>query len=191
MKTLTVLTLLLLSASAASAQRVPAGMTGTFRFASQDAHNARLVFRVIAFNRSKHRISYGKRLDSPVVEVDGRMALGVDYSLPRREIQSVEFYFEGKRVSVPKSLYSDCFEPNFRQASFAFKVGDEGRSLLVFMAGSDGAGGYLVIWVLRKDGRHSRFSTPCPDCNYTGCLTFFVDQFARRPETMGAGWQVL
>ena len=180
MKILTALTLLLLSVMTVSAQRAPAGKVGTFRFAEErGGHKARLVFRTGAFNRSKHRITYGKRLDLSVLEVDGRMALGVDGNVPRTEIRSIEFSFEGKSIAVPKRLYADCFEPNFGKDYFAVKAGDDGNSLLVFMAGSDGAGGYQVIWVLRKDGRHSRFSTPCSDCDYTGFMTFFVDRFAR------------
>jgi hypothetical protein len=180
MKRFTILTLLLLSAAPAFAQRAPAGKVGTFRFAEEKGgHKVRLVFRTGPFDRSKHRITHGKRLDLTVLEVDGRMAFGVDDRIPHTEIRSVAFYFDGKRVVVPKSLYADCFEPSFGKEYFAIKAGDDGGSLLVFMAGGDAAGGYQVIWVLRKDGRHSRFSTPCSDCDYTGFMTFFMDQFAR------------
>jgi hypothetical protein len=180
MKRFTVLILLLLSASPALAQRAPAGQVGTFRFAEvKGGHKARLVFRTAPFDRSEHRITHGKRLDLTVLEVDGRMALGVDDRIPHTEINSVDFYFDGRRVAVPKRLYADCFEPSFGKEYFAIKAGDDGGSLLVFMAGGDAAGGYQVIWVLRKDGRHSRFSTPCSDCDYRGFMSFFVDQFAR------------
>jgi hypothetical protein len=180
MKTLTALLLLLISAAGADAQRAPAGEVGTFRFAAESGgHKARLLFKTAAFKRPMHRITHGKRLDLPVLEVDGRMALGVDDRVPRTEIRAVEFYFDGRRIPVPRKLYADCFEPNFGKDYFAVKAGDDGSSLLVFMAGGDGAGGYQVIWVLRKDGRHSRFSTPCSDCDYTGFMTFFIDQFAR------------
>jgi hypothetical protein len=180
MKTISVLTLFLLSVVSASAQHAPAGKIGTFRFSEEKSgYRARLVFRTGAFDRTKHRITHGKRADSTVLEVDGRMALGVDDDAPRTEIRAVEFYFRGKKVAVPKRLYADCFEPSFGKSYFAIKAGDDGESLLVFMAGGDAAGGYQVIWVLRKDGRHSRFSTPCSDCDYTGFMTFFIDQFAR------------
>jgi len=180
MKVLAILTLLLLSAMSASAQHGLAGKARTFRFVQESgAHKARLAFRTGAFNRSKHRITHSKRLDLMVLAVDGRIALGVDGNVPRTGIRSVEFTFDGKKVSVSRSLYADCFEPNFGKSYFAIKAGDDGGSLLVFMAGGDAAGGYQVIWVLRKDGRHSRFSTACSDCDYTGFMSFFEDQFAR------------
>jgi hypothetical protein len=175
------LALLLLAAGAASAQRAPAGKVGTFRFAKDvGGHKARLVFKTAEFDRSRHRITYGKRLDLKVLEVDGRMALGVDGNVPRTEIRSVEFYFDGRRVAVPRRLYADCFEPSFGQDYFAVKAGDDGGSLLVFMAGSDAAGSYQVVWVLRGDGHHSRFSSPCSDCDYNGFLLFAIDPFALR-----------
>ncbi len=168
------------AASAAYAQRAPAGRAGTFRFEDRrEGHVSRLVFRTGAFVPSRHRITRGKRLDLSVTEVDGRMALGTDGNTPRTEIRSVEFYFDGRRVAVPRRLYSDCFEPSFGADYFAVKNGDDGASVLVFMAGGDAAGGYQVVWVLRKDGRHSRFSTPCSDCDYKGFMPFFIDQFAR------------
>jgi hypothetical protein len=153
---------------------------GVFRFSEKAGkHTAELMFRTGAFEPSKHTITYGKRLDLTILEVDGRTALGVDGNVPRVEIQSVAFYFDGKKVAVPRRLYADLYEPTLEKDSFATKIGDEGSSLLVFMAGGDAAGGYQVIWVLRKDGVHSRFSSPCSDCNYSGFLGFFIDQFAR------------
>jgi len=34
------------------------------------------------------------------------------------------------------------------------------------MSGGDAAGHYEVIWVLRRDGRHTRFSGACGDCGF-------------------------
>ncbi|HYX72205.1 MAG TPA: hypothetical protein VE732_05500 [Nitrososphaera sp.] len=177
MNKILLLTILLLIQASVYAQ---SKKISTFQFTEKRGnHTALLVFRTGAFERSKHKITYGKQLDLTVLEVDGRMALGVDGNIPRVEIQSLDFYFDGKKIVVPKRLYSDLYEPNLEKGNFAIKLGDDGNSLLAFMAGSDAAGGYQVIWVLRKDGRHSRFSTPCSDCDYRGFLSFFVDQFAR------------
>lgn len=167
-------------AAGAYAQRPPAGRSGAFRFSDKrEGHTSRLVFRTGAFDASRHRITRGKRLDLTVLEVDGRMAFGVDDTIPRTEIKSLEFHFDGRRVAVPRRLYADCFDPNFGGDYFAVKNGDDGASVLVFMAGSDAAGSYQVFWVLRKDGRHSRFTNPCSDCDYSDLMLFFRDPFAR------------
>ena len=171
--------LILACAACAYAQRAPAGKLGTFRFEDRrEGHTSRLVFRTGAFEPSKHRITFGKPSDPLYLKVDGRGAFGVDGNTPRTEIKSFEFYFDGRRVAVPRRLYSDCFNPSFGKDYFAVKNGDDGASLLVFMAGSDAAGSYQVLWVLRKDGRHSRFTNPCSDCGYQDLMLFFKDQFA-------------
>lgn len=149
----------------------------TFEFVkTEGSHTAKVVFKVKPFAHSKHKLTYSKQLDITVLKVDGRMALGVDGNAPKIEIQSLHFYFDGKKVFIPRRLYSDCFEPNFDSDYFQLKIGDDGKSLLAFMAGSDGAGSYQVYWVLRKDGKHSRFSKACSDCNYTDFIKGFFDK---------------
>src|ERR1051325_7632972 len=120
MKKLFTLAFILFCAAAAQAQRAPAGAKGAFRVGDKrEGHTSRLVLRVGAFDATRHRITHGKRLDLPVLEVDGRMALGVDDFNPSAEIKSFEFYFDGRRVAVPRRLYSDCFNPNFGKDYFA------------------------------------------------------------------------
>jgi hypothetical protein len=58
------------------------------------------------------------------------------------------------------------------------KFGEDARSVFVFMHGSDGAGVYDVIWVLRRDGRHSRFANAGGDC---GLFNFYCGLNGIRP----------
>lgn len=48
----------------------------------------------------------------------------------------------------------------------AIKLGDDMKSVFVFLAAGDGAGVYDVIWVLRKDGHHARFTNSGGDCGF-------------------------
>jgi hypothetical protein len=84
--------------------------------------------------------------------------------------------FSGKNAVIPRSLFADCFNPGFVKTNFVARLNDAGDALFVFMAGSDGAGGYEVMWVLRKDGHHSRFVHDCSDCSYSDILLFFRKQ---------------
>jgi hypothetical protein len=88
--------------------------------------------------------------------IDGRVAYGAEV-IPQAEIKSIRFYLDGKTIKVPKRLYSDCYDPNLRDNPLTLRFSDDFQSVFVSMWGSDGAGGYNVIWVLRKNGRHSRF----------------------------------
>jgi hypothetical protein len=138
---------------------------------TKGSHTAKVVFKTKPFVRAKHKVEISKR----GTVIDGQVALGTDDTVPRTEIGSVKLFFDGKEVIVPRRLYTDCYEPNFGSDYFRVKFGDHGESLLVFMAGSDAAGGYQVYWVFRKDGKHSRFSAACSDCDYTGVIEFFAN----------------
>ena len=147
----------------------PAGKS--FQFVSKKGgHEARVVFSTRPFDRSAHRIT--KQKGCP--RIDGRAALGTDCSMPRFEIASIDFSFDGKSVPVLKSLYQDCYEPPFKNKSeqadipgyFSVRIGDDLKSVFIFMHGGDAAGSYQVLWVLKPDGKHSRFSGACADCGF-------------------------
>ena len=165
---------------------------GSFRFSDRNRNQtATLIVRTKAFSRSTHRITFAspeylKKHNiqiSPLREVrivtaiDGRGEwLGTDGEIPRVEIASMVVSFGGKTIAVPRTLYSDCFEPSFQKNTFIAKLNGIGDTLFVFMAGSDGAGSYQVMWVLRKDGHHSRFVNNCSDCDYKDVLLFLRKQ---------------
>ncbi len=157
------LTLLLTLSLPASAQN---NEPGTFRFvAKHGSHTATLVVKTKVFDRSTHKVAIVRQGDSHVTNVDGRRALGTDASIPNFEIDSMKFYFDGKEIPVSRRLYSDCFDPHVK-GGLSLKFGDDLQSLFVFMQGSDGAGFYDVIWVLRKDRRHARLANSGGDCSF-------------------------
>jgi len=126
----------------------------TFPFEKKGgSHTARVVFRTRVFERARHRST---EVREGQTMVDGRPAIGTDGSIPGVEIDSMRFYFDGKEIKVPSKLYADCFDPNFGKEHVTLKFGRDGRSVIVTMSGSDGAGGYAVSWTLRKNGRHVR-----------------------------------
>src|SRR6266576_3463471 len=165
---------------------------GTFRFSDHNRNQtATLIVKTTAFVRSSHRIRFAGpeylkkhniqtnplRDVSIVTAIDGREEwLGTDGEIPRVEMASMVVSFRGKKVVVPRKQYSDCFEPTFLKNNFIAKLNDVGDTLFVFMAGSDGAGSYQVMWVLRKDGHHSRFVNNCSDCDYKDVLLFLRKQ---------------
>jgi hypothetical protein len=143
-----------------------AGGIGTFRFSTQrGAHKATLILKTKAFDDSKHRVKMRRVGESSATMVDGRKALGTDGSVPTVEIESLRLILNGKEVPVPRRLYSDCFNPSTDPSTFVLKFGQDTQSVFVFMQGSDGAGVYDVVWVLRRDGRHSRWANAGGDCS--------------------------
>jgi hypothetical protein len=151
MKLILAIFLVLMSAAGGVAQ---SSRLGTFKFErKQTGHRTVVTFRTQAFEARKHRIvkdsSYRTR-------VNGRVALGTDGNVPNVEIIRMKFLLDGREIVIPKSLYSDCFEPNLERDHVKIRFRDNFQSVVVSMSGSDGAGGYQVHWRLRANGRHSR-----------------------------------
>ena len=178
-----IITLLILSSGAfAQGEGI-----GSFQFEERSSnHIAKIVIKTRTFVGSNHtltfadeqylrrnQISLAKGV-SILTRVDGRKPLGTDGTIPRVEIASMTFSFNGRKVIVPPTLYADCYNPHFQKDTFVAKLSDNGDSLLLFMAGSDAAGSYQIMWILRKDGHHSRFINDCSDCDYSGVLDFFM-----------------
>lgn len=131
--------------------------TRTFQFEKKEgSHTARVVFRTRIFARAGHR---SVRVVRGQTMVDGRPAIGTDGNIPGVEIDSMRFYLNGKEVRIPSRLYADCFEPNFGNDYVTLKFAADFQSVIITMSGSDGAGGYQVIWRLRKNGQHRRSIT--------------------------------
>jgi hypothetical protein len=172
---------LLISANGFSQDR-----TGTIVLdTSHEGHTAKVRFTVSAFVPSLHKVEACS--DSGPIIIDGRKPLGVGIcDLPEDVIGSMILSFDNVEIDIPKELYSDCYEPQFpgtnRPTSeyLVIRIGDDLKSVFVFMNGGDAAGHYQIIWVLRTDGKHSRFSTgSCADCNFINFDSEFDERFIR------------
>lgn len=137
---------------------------------------AELVISTRAFDSTRHNIMRGQPREGTegrsIQRIDGKMPLGVRDTLPLVEITGMTINFGGVRIAVPPGLYGDCYNPSFSEDSFGTKFSDNGKSLLIFMAGGSEKSLYQVIWIVRKDGIHSRFINNCSDCDYKGLLSF-------------------
>lgn len=130
---------------------------GAYQFrASKDNHSARVVIRNAPFDSSRHSVGYNESV-GPLV--DGRKAYGAE-GVPRTQIKSISFYFDGRRVNVPRPLFADCYDPNLEPERVKLRFSRDLQVVFVTMLGSDGAGGYIVVWRLRRNGRHTRSFKP-------------------------------
>ena len=170
---------LVVAAILISINAYPQQRTGTFKFdASRNGHTATITFTIREFNPKEHKISslpVGDNCDQS--RIDGHVPLGVECNLPKYEIQSIALNYDGRSIRIPKELYADCYEPAFAWPmshksitnAFAVKIADDLKGVFAFMSGSDGAGHYDVIWVLRSDGKHSRITNTVSDCGMIDC----------------------
>lgn len=111
-----------------------------------------LTLETGAFRPKGRRIQYNQpEGETPYVKwVDGKQPWGTDGNLPRREYRSIQLKSGSKTVPVARVHYSDLFEPNFHwTAAYLDKTSNR---VYLSAINSDGAGGYLVVWVW-KGGR--------------------------------------
>ena len=145
---------------------------GTAEFIEKKgAHTAKLIFTTKIFDPSKHKIIRTKNC----ITIDGRVPLGTDCGVPHVEIASIRFFYDGKEIVIPRSLYSDCYSPplfeeykdrRLMNEYLSIKFSDDMKGVFVFLSAGDGAGVYDIIWVLRKDGNHTRFTHSGGDCGF-------------------------
>lgn len=129
----------------------------TFR-ASKKNHNVRVVTTNALFHPSKHKVGYDQRTGENLI--DGRVAYGAE-AIPRTQIKSVEFYFDGRSIRVPHWLYADCYNPNLEPEYVKLRFSRDLQTVFVTMYGADAAGAYIVVWALRRNGRHARTVEHC------------------------------
>lgn len=127
---------------------------GAYKFrATIKNHIVRVVITNALFDSSKHKVGYDQRTGKNVI--DGRNAYGAE-AIPRTQIKSIEFYFDGRKIKVPRWLYADCYNPNLEPEYVKLRFGRDLQTVFVTMDGADGAGAYIVVWTLRRNGRHTR-----------------------------------
>ena len=138
----------------ASASIAQESHVGTFRFSkSVDDHKITVVFHTKPYVAVMHRLV--RPTTSAHVKIDGRNDYRAE-GTPTVEIISAELFFDRKRITIPKRLYADCFDPNFDSKDNHVKLSRDYRTLIVNMVGSDGGGGYDVTWFFRRNGKHTR-----------------------------------
>jgi hypothetical protein len=85
-----------------------------------------------------------------IATIDGRHIYGTDGEIPLREYKSIVLKNGSRTFPFSKKLFDNFFEPNldgYTSASI-----DKSTGLIYLVAyNSDGAGGYIVVWVLRDN----------------------------------------
>ena len=146
----TLIVLVVLTGVPAQPKRV-----GSFTFQKKSGdHHARVIIHTRAFDPSKHVQTYDRKSGRNLI--DGRIAYGAE-GTPQVEIASIRFYFDGKAQTVPKEIFADCYDPNFNNGLLNVTFSRDEQKVWVTMWGSDGAGAYGVVWVLRRNGRSTRY----------------------------------
>lgn len=138
-----------------------------------DGHTALVRMEIRRFEPKQHTVRPFHptgHSGEPCVEIDGvTEPLGTDCEAPTTEILTLNVTLDRTRLTIPRELYRDCYNP-LPDSSIAVRLADDHKGVFVFFGGSDGAGSYQVLWVFRVDGRHSRISCVPSECSGGGFL---------------------
>ncbi|CAL2055675.1 hypothetical protein [Tenacibaculum sp. 190524A05c] len=85
------------------------------------------------------------------MQINGRSIYGTDGNIPKIEVKRIDIKYNGTLVGVPKVFYEDIFE-----CSNNFKVIQNKEDFILYQWNSDGAGGYLITWVIGNDSIKQR-----------------------------------
>lgn len=86
-----------------------------------------------------------------VSTINGKSVWGTDGNIPKRQYRTIKIQIGRRSVSIPKTALENLFEPNLDYSECHY---DRERDILYLSAmNSDGAGGYVVLWVIEK-GRY-------------------------------------
>jgi hypothetical protein len=134
--------------------------------ATVSEHKIEATLSSKAFDSRQHKIVLPPRGSGKSARIDGKPPIGTDETADARtEFSRFEVRWDGKPVSIPSSLYADCFNLNLKRkegwwddkGTIYFLPSQDGSSLLIQMHGSDGAGSYFATWIISRSGKNQRF----------------------------------
>lgn len=103
----------------------------------------------IPFKPADHKLERNE--DGALIKIDGHDINGTDGNIPKMEVSAITITLKGKKVTVPKALYQDLYEPHKK-----FTILHDNKYFYVHAYGSDGAGGYEIVWTIDPKGSVSR-----------------------------------
>ncbi|CAL2093001.1 conserved hypothetical protein [Tenacibaculum sp. 190524A05c] len=105
-----------------------------------NGNNFFFKYKLESFN-DKNKICDYK--DNFLMQINGRNIYGTDGNIPKIEVKGIDIKYKSVLVEVPKVFYEDIFE-----CSNNFKVIKNKEDFILYQWNSDGAGGYLIAWVI-------------------------------------------
>jgi len=116
-------------------------------------HKLRLADTVYKFIHNRKEVDYLIEKDI----IDGTKSYGLAGDVPKTEISKLKIKWGRSWLIVPKSAYSNLFEPHF--FSIEAYLTENKKLLFIYLSGSDGAGSYSVKFVFNEKQYLTRLIT--------------------------------
>lgn len=106
------------------------------------------------FEKKRHSFEYFKDNVNQLYKIDGEEIYGTDGNIPKKEYRLMEVEINSKKIIIPKSALKNIYEPNLNLTKVNYDV--ETETLYIQSLNSDGAGGYAVLWIIKKNEYNRR-----------------------------------
>jgi hypothetical protein len=107
-----------------------------------------LTIKTGKFNIAEHMVDRSSEPGKEYIErIDDKEPYGILGDNPRVEIKSITLMINSASIEIPKTEYQDCFQP--RVKNLMLRVDRKGAIYIYMPGNSDGAGGYLVVWIIK------------------------------------------
>ena len=107
------------------------------------------------FEKSKYKLTFNKEYKDQLEYVDNKQYWGTDGGIPKTEYKSIEIYIGIKKILLPKIAIANLFETSL----YNTRVNHDKTNDVLYIQSmnSDGAGGYEVIWKIKKGVYKERY----------------------------------
>ena len=111
--------------------------------------NFQLTMTKGSFNKKNRKLQYGKQEETTFLKtIDNKFPWGTDGNIPKTEYKSVQFKTKKNTLNFAINTVNDLFEPNLYM-TMVYLDKKTGK-FYIEAINSDGAGGYVVIWVVKN-----------------------------------------
>ncbi|MEA9414698.1 SH3 domain-containing protein [Flavobacterium sp. PL02] len=111
-------------------------------------NNVKVAITEIAFSPKNHKLKYNSESPTLLETIDDQVIFGTDGNIPKRKYKSIEIEVDKILINVPENALKNAFEPNLEQTMVNYDSVND--ILYIQSSNSDGAGSYVILWVIEK-----------------------------------------
>jgi len=116
--------------------------------------NIKIEFTETKFIKANHKFKFLDHNSDIIIKIDNLDIFGTDGGIPKREYKSIEVQIKNEKIEIPASALKNLFEPNLELSEANY---DEVNNILYIQAlNSDGAGGYIILWIIEGNKYKTR-----------------------------------
>lgn len=107
------------------------------------------------FIPQEHSIAHFKEYPDQIEFIDGKKYWGTDGGMPTSKYSKIEIQMSSEPLLLPFSALEGLYEPTLRNTQV--NIDEETNTIYIQSMNSDGAGGYLIIWLIKNGEYIERF----------------------------------